>query len=91
MHVRDALADAHAPHSAPECGDDPRRLAPEAAGRVPGTGGAVVHVNVVDADRGMAHLHFVAAGLPGSNCSQRRTSGPPCAWKRIIVGMGGEA
>src|ERR1700722_15099891 len=27
------------------------------------------------------------AGLPGSNSSTRRTSGPPCSWKRMATGI----
>src|SRR5581483_505752 len=26
-------------------------------------------------------------GLPGSTSSKRRTSGPPCSWKRMALGM----
>src|SRR6202042_3505102 len=64
IHVGDALADLEAAHAAAERGDDAGRLAAESARQVAGIEpGAVVDVDVVDADGRVTHLHLVCGGL----------------------------
>ena len=47
----------------------------------------MIDIDVVEADGAVAHPKLAGAGSPTSTSSQRNTSGPPCSWMRMALGM----
>ena len=79
LDVRDARADRL---------DDPGAFAAQAARqRQRVEAGAVVGVDEVDPDGGVADAGLALAGSPTSTSSHCRTSGPPVLWRRMAFGM----